>query len=243
MRARPLARIGERGPFPVDCAAMLTRRPVGQPRPIGPLLVLATMILSTACTSNPTTSPVPDSPQGSPATSPGASSAATPNASATSPLFGQPAPVDPCEVLDPREIQTVLEGPFMIAAQETSGGAAASCVFTSEGGESRVAVTVIKAPVTLPEFQGTMRAFGDRAVPVTDLGVPTGLVIFGPTASVYALVEDLEIYIDLVKEDRTGGQITGPVLALMERALSRIPGGPAPGTSGGPPQPTPSASG
>lgn len=218
---------------------MLTSRPGGQPRrPIGLLLVFATMILSAACTSNPTTSPIPGSPQGSPATSPDGTSATTPNASATSPLFGQPAPVDPCEVLDPRELQTVLEGAFTIAAQETSGGAAASCIFASEDDESRVAVTVIKAPVTLPEFQDRMRAFGDRAVPVTDLGVPTGLVIFGATASVYALVEDVEIYIDLVKEDRTGGQITGPVLALMERALSRIPGGPAPGTSGGPPQPS-----
>lgn len=211
---------------------MLTRRPAGRRRrSLGLLLVSATTLLTAACTSNPTTSRVSGPPGGSPALSPGGSSAVSPTTSATSPLFGQPAPVDACEALDPREVQTVLEGPFTMAAQETSGGAAASCIFTSEDGESRIAVTVIKAPVTLPEFEERMRAFGDRAVPVTDLGVPAGMVVFGPTASVYALVEHVEFYIDLLKKDRTGGQITASALALMERALSRFPGDATPSAS------------
>ncbi|MBA3308007.1 MAG: hypothetical protein H0T04_04895 [Chloroflexi bacterium] len=200
---------------------MLSPRPAGQRRyPAALLCVSAALLLSASCASDATTSPAPRSPQGS---------TATPGASPTSPLSGQPAPVDPCGVLDFREIQTVLEGPFTTARQETSGGAAASCIFGSEDGESRIAVTVVKAPVTLPEFQERMRSFGDRAVPVTDLGVPTGLVIFGPTATAYALRDDVQIYIDLVKEDRTGGQITEPLLALMERALSRFPGASPPG--------------
>ncbi|MDQ3554816.1 MAG: hypothetical protein M3395_10500 [Chloroflexota bacterium] len=192
------------------------------------LLALA-LILASACTAVPQVSPTTDGspspgspgPDGSPATG-----SSTPSASATagptSPLFGQPPPLDPCELLLPTEIQSVLEGPYFITEQESSRGAAYTCIYESEDRTNRVAVTVRKPPVTLEQFIQRMEGFGDRATAVTDLGVPAALVVFGPTATVYALHDDVQFYIDVAHTGRTGGDISPLALGLMERALFRL---------------------
>lgn len=168
-----------------------------------------------ACTSTPDGSPAP-------ASSAAGSSAASPTARATSPLFGQPPPLDPCELLLPTEIQSVLEGPFLTTEQETSRGAAYSCIYETEDRQHRIAVTVRKPPMTLDEFTERMEQFDQRARPITDLGSPAVVVVFGGTATVYALHEDVQFYIDVVKEGRTGGEIAPLALGLTERALARL---------------------
>lgn len=187
------------------------------------------LILASACTAAPQVSPTPDgSPGPGSPPAPGSSApAASATAGPTSPLFGQPPPLDPCELLSPIDIQTVLQGPYFDTEQESSRGASYTCIFESEDREDRIAVTVRKPPVTLEEFIQRMEGFGDRATAVTDLGGPAALVVFGPTATVYALRDDVQFYIDVVRGDRPGGEVSPLALGLMERALARLESGDA----------------
>lgn len=197
--------------------------------------VAATVLLLSACAATPDASPAGSGSAGPGSPSAGASAPAeTGDPRPTSPLFGQPPPLDPCELLLPTDIQTALGGPFLITEQETSRGAAYSCIFETQSGADRVAVTVRKEPVTLEEYTQRMEAFGDRATPVTDLGQPAALVVFGPTASVYVLREDVQFYIDVVRANRTGGDIANIALALMERALFGLEAEPAGSVEDGP---------
>lgn len=180
-------------------------------RPLVVLLAFAVLMVS-ACTS-----PEPDISPG-----PGSPAPESPSVRPTSPLFGQPPPVDPCELLLATEIQSVLEGPFLTTEQETSRGAAYSCIYETEDRENRIAVTVRKPPMTLDEFIERMEQFEERATAIDDLGAPAVLVVFGPTATVYALRDDVQLYIDVVRADRTGGEISPLALGLMERALARF---------------------
>ena len=188
-----------------------------------PTLLAMLLLVAAACAAVPQVSP---SPSRSPdAVSPAAASsapAASPTAGPTSPLFGQPPPLDPCELLLPTEIQSVLEGPYFTMEQESSRGAAYTCIYESEDRTNRVAVTVRKPQVTLDEFIQRMEGFDDRATAVTDLAVPAALVVFGPTATVYALREGVQFYIDVAHTGRSGGEISPLALGLMERALFRL---------------------
>ena len=187
-----------------------------------PTLLAMLLLVAAACAAVPQVSP---SPSRSPdAVSPAAASSApaSPTAGPTSPLFGQPPPLDPCELLLPTEIQSVLEGPYFTMEQESSRGAAYTCIYESEDRTNRVAVTVRKPPVTLDEFIRRMEGFSDRATAVTDLAVPAALVVFGPTATVYALREGVQFYIDVAHTGRAGGEISPLALGLMERALFRL---------------------
>ncbi len=181
------------------------------------ILAIPVLLLS-ACTSTPEGSPT----LGSLAASGALTPAASPAPRETSPLFGQPPPLDPCELLLPTEIQSVLEGPFLTTEQETSRGAAYSCIYETEDRGNRIAVTVRKPPVTLDEFTERMEQFDRRATPITDLPAPAVLVVFGPTATVYVLHENVQFYIDVVREGRTGGEIAELALGLTERALARL---------------------
>ncbi|MDQ3492043.1 MAG: DUF3558 family protein [Chloroflexota bacterium] len=198
--------------------------PISAPRPGTRFArMAATVLLLSACTATPDASPGESGSPGPGSPSAGASApTATREPGPTSPLFGQPPPLDPCELLLPTEIQSVLEGPYFTTEQESSRGAAYTCIFETESREDRVAVTVRKPPVTLEEFIRRMEGFGERATAITDLGGPAASVVFGPTATVYTLHEDVQFYIDVVRGDRPGGEISPLALGLMERALARL---------------------
>lgn len=202
--------------------------PVSSPwrRPLVVLLAMSLLIAS-ACDSSPDGSPDAGSP------APGSSTPAeTREPGPTSPLFGQPPPLDPCQLLHATEIQSVLEGGFLTTEQETSRGAAYSCIYETEDRENRVAVTVRKPPMDLEEFIERMEEFGDRARGIDDLSEPAVLVVFGPTATVYTLRDGVQFYIDVVRANRSGGDIAPLALGLMERALARLAAEEAEGLGG-----------
>jgi hypothetical protein len=88
-----------------------------------------------------------------------------------------------------------------------------------------VAVTVVKTPQTAVGYARRKEAFGTRVQDVPDLGNGVYTLIFGPNVTVTALKGGIELYIDVAKDRRAGGEIREPALALMERALTRVPGG------------------
>lgn len=186
-------------------------------------LLLAASVVATACTSTPPPSRSPSRGAGDSAPAESATPGASGSPSPTSPLFGQPPPVDPCSLVTAEEASTVLEKPVSATSQETSGGAASSCIYSAEEPRTRVAVTVTKNPQTPVGYTRRRESFGERAVVIPDLGNGVYTLVFGPNVTVTALKGDIEFYIDVAKDPRTGGQIVEPALALMERALTRVP--------------------
>ncbi len=199
---------------------MSTDLPGRAPRPACAVaLALAAVILAGACTATP-----PRPSQDAPGSDPGSSApAVTSSVSPTSPLFGQPPPVDPCLLVTAAEASIVLEKPVSGAREETSGGAASSCIYSTDEARTRVAVTVVKTPQTPVGYTRRKQSLGQRAQDIPDLGNGVYTVIFGPNVTVTALKGGIEFYIDVAKEPRSGGQIREPALALMERALTRVP--------------------
>lgn len=187
-------------------------------------LVCSLAMVTVACTAAPpratggATSP-PVSASASASLPPGVS----PGPEATSPLYGEPPPVDPCSLLTDGEVRTVLSESTTRTSQETSGGAAASCIYTTDKPLSRVAVTVIKTVQTPLGFARRRETFGNAVRTIPAMGDGAYVIIFGGTVTVTALKDGVELYIDVSKDGRGVEQILEPALALMERAVTRFP--------------------
>ena len=197
------------------------RRTAGAPR-LGVLGVVVSLAL--ACTAAPPNATGPgSSPSAAASTGESLPPGASPTPAATSPLYGQPPPVDPCSLLTDGEVRTVLSESTTRAPQETSGGAAASCIYTTDKPLSRVAVTVIKTVQTPLGFARRRETFGNAVRTIPAMGDGAYVIIFGGTVTVTVLKDGVELYIDVSKDGRIGEQILEPALALMERAVTRFP--------------------
>lgn len=133
--------------------------------------------------------------------------------------------MDPCLLVKAEEASTVLESPVSGTTQETSGGAAFSCIYPTDDARTRVAVTVVKTPQTPVGYARRKESFGTRVRDFPDLGNGVYTVILGPNVTVSALKGGIEFYIDVAKDRRAGSEILEQAVGLMERALTRVPGG------------------
>jgi hypothetical protein len=183
---------------------------------MGPLRRIAALVIvvastSAACGSTTGTPPAPTATPG-------------PTPTPTSSLFGHPPPVDPCDLLEGKEIVLALQlSQYSEDLVESSGGATATCVYDTGQRGVMVRVTVFKETRTEEQFAAEQLSFGRRATEIEDLGVPAYMVVFGPLATAYGLKDGVEIFIDIQRDPASGGEVALQAAALLERALSRLP--------------------